>query len=168
MESVFSKFTGVPSSGKWAYAGMPLFTGSLTGRRTDWQGLQDIVTKALVKFCMWGAVTPFSVKGQALNEQKATLQGRTWGSLQTTGTLVNSVTLWWRRPPHRELYWKDYSQQLKSSDYSLPFSICETVSEAPAPVCSPVKGKHWRTGARPEEGCQNNQYWRVRCTRRGW
>lgn len=168
MESVFSKFTGVPSSGKWTYAGMPLFTGSLTGRRTDWQGLQDIVTKALVKFCMWGAVTPFSVKGQALNEQKATLQGRTWGSLQTSGTLVNSVTLWWRRPTHRELYWKDYSQWLRSSDYSLPFSICETASEAPAPVCSPVKRKHWRTGARPEEGCQNNRYWRVRCTRRGW
>lgn len=28
------------------------------------------------------------------------------GILQTSWTWVNRVTLWWRRPPHTELYWR--------------------------------------------------------------
>lgn len=50
----------------------------------DWQGPYEVLTKALVKLCIWGGVTPFSIKGWALNEQKAALQKRTWGSLKTS------------------------------------------------------------------------------------
>lgn len=133
----------------------------------DWQGPCEVATKALGEFCICGGVAPFSIKGWALTEWKAALQKRTWGSSQTSWTWVNSVTLWWRRPPHTELYWKITASNQKEMIILFHSAFLRPHLKHWVQFASKRKTLTYWTKAR---GGLSKQlaYWRTRCARRSW